>query len=220
MKRRNSFITLAKYGASGKLLCEIRRSYDGPWALATGDPFIELAEYAFYSDGTESGSVIVGTKNSQQTLDIDPIYFCRFLIKNTGTYAYKNLALEFEYNHESGGWTSITTTSSVVKAVDSGNVATGDDCTQRIGSGTFHADNDGVCEDGVTCGGGSLDLALGEECEILLVFQVVSGDVSHGDEVLIRPVFEGGAELDNYVYSGADIDINKPAAARRVFVIT
>jgi hypothetical protein len=217
---RDSYIKRVEIGASGKPLLHIRRPYAGPWALASGDPWIEEVHYAFYDDGTEAGSVIIGTADNQQELTTGVVYFVRFCIENTGTYAYKNLPIQFEYNHEGGGWTAVTTTSSVIKAVDSSNVATGDQCTDRLnGAGSWETPNDGVCEDGVTCGGADLDLSIDYYSNVLLVFQVVAGDVADADQCYIRPVIEQGVTpLDAYAHTGADIDIDKPVSARRIFI--
>lgn len=216
----SSYIKRIDYGPSGRPLLQVRRPYNGPWALATGSPYMQEEHYAFYSDGTEAGSVIVGSADNQQTLQTGLIYFARFCIANTGNYGIKNLALAFEYNHNSGGWNDITTSSTVVLAVDSANVATGDDCTARlVGTGTFHADNDGVCEDGVTCGGSNLDVTNGYYFNCLLVFKVQGAYVANGDEVTIRPVVLGGTPLDGYTHpNGADIDVYKPTTARRIFI--
>lgn len=163
--------------------------------------------FAFYEEGTESGSTIIGVKNAEQSLDVDTNYQCRLLIQEVGGKFGKDVDFEFQYNLNSGGWNNITTTSSVVKAVDSADLTEGEDCTQRIGSGSFETPNAGVTEDGI-CGGSSLDLDAGYEVEILLSFQIVSADVSDGDEILIRVTRDGGIELFSYTRN-ADIDVVK-----------
>ena len=56
--------------------------------------------------------------------------------------------------------------------------------------------------------------AASEECEFVLSFQIVGADVSDGDEILLRLQGPDTFTLD------ADIDVNKAAAARRIFVVT
>jgi hypothetical protein len=161
-----------------------------------GTPTIVQDSFAFYNDGTESGSVIIGSVNADPTLEVDTTYLIRFLVKNTGTAALSNVDLEFQYNLNSAGWINITTTSSVVKAVDSANLTNGDPCTQRIGAGTFNGAV-GVTEDGIS-GGTALDLALGTETETLLSFQIVAADVVDADSIQIRLTRDGGTLLNTY----------------------
>lgn len=169
-----------------------------------------LAQYAFYNDGTESGSTIIGSANSQQELDCDTTYICRVEIVEENGAGGDCKTPEWEYNHNGGGWVDVTTSSSVVKAV-SGGLVDGNDTTQRLGSGSFISTNAWQSEDGPMP---TLTYAASEVCEGALNFQVIAADVSDGDEVLLRMV------VHTYTYSGADIDVNKPAAARRIFVVT
>lgn len=218
----STYIKRVDIGASGLPLMHLRRPYAGAWALATGDPYIEEYAYAFYNDGTESGSVIIGSANSQQTITVNTIFFIRFCIINSGTYGYKNLYLDFYYNHNDAGWpgVQITTSSTVIQAVSSDNVAEEDDCTPRLThpSFTFVTNNDAVTEDG-TSGSANTDVDQDYYYNCLLVARINAAYVSHGDEINVRPVFSGGSVLDNYAHSdGADIDVNKPAVARRIFI--
>jgi len=219
---RDSYIKRVDIGPSGKPLFYHRRPYKGPWALATGDPWIEEEHYAFYDEGTESGSSIIGTADNQQTLTTGQNYQVRFCIANTGTYGYKNMDIQFMYNHEGGGDTPITTSSSVIRAYDSASLTQGGDCTARLtGTGTFHADNDGVCEDGVTCGGSNLDVSQGYYFNVLLSFTLLGPGVTDGDQIYIIPVFDSATPtyLDQYAHTGgANLLVYKPATARRIFI--
>lgn len=178
--------------------------YDGPLALAGGAMAAwDQDSYAFYEDGTESGSAIIGSVNNQQTLTVDTNYQCRLLIQETGGASGSLMTPEWEYNHAGGGWINVTTTSSVIRAVDSANLTNGEDTTQRIGSGTFVTPNAWVSEVG---GMPTLDFGANEECEGLLSFQIIGTDVTNGDEILLRMF-----NMDSYTRE-ADIDVDKPAA--------
>lgn len=209
MSRRwiNTFVI---YDANGNVVRREGFWYDGPLALAAAMAAFDQDSYAFYQDGTESGSAIIGSANNQQTLDVDTNYQCRILIQETGGASGEVKNANWEYNHQGGGWTVITTISSVIIAVDSTNLTNGADTTQRIGIGTYDSTNGWVSEDG-SATNNTID--TNNECEGLLSFQIVGTDVSHGDEILIRM-----STMDTYTRD-ADIDVNKPTT-RRVFVIS
>jgi hypothetical protein len=177
--------------------------YDGLVALA-GMASIDQDSYAFYDDGTESGSNQIGSTNTQTTLDVDTNYQCRLLLQEDGGGSGGVSNEDWEYNHNSGGWTTVTTTSSVIIAVDSANLTDGNDTTQRIGSGTFDTTNAGISETGAVTNN---SIAANNEAENLLSFQIVGADVSDGDEILLRI-----SGLNTYTRD-ADIDVNKVAVA-------
>jgi len=171
---------------------------------------IDQNSFAFYNDGTEAGATIIGSVNVNPTLEVDTTYGCRFLVQNFGAATVNNLDLEFQYNKD-GSWINITTTSAVIKAVDSASLTNAADCTQRIGAGTFFANNDGVTEDGIS-GGGNLDLPAAQECETLLAFQIVAADVADEDIIEIRLTRDGGT-LITYTRTPA-ITVNEAGATQ------
>ncbi len=196
--------------ATGRLLKDEWVMHEGLWVKAGAMAAWDQDSYAFYvDDGEEASSTQTGTTNTETTLNVDTTYHGRVLIQETGGADGTLMTPEWEYNHESGGWTNITTSSSVVKAVNSIYLVHEMNSTQRIGSGTFISPNSWVTEDG---GMLSLDFLSGEECEGVLAFQIVGADVSHGDEILLRMY-----NMDSYTRN-ADIDVNKPTT-RRIFVV-
>lgn len=203
--------TLVLYDHLGNVIRREGYWYDGGLSLAGAMVAFDQDSYAFYADGTESGSTIIGVKNSQQTLDVDTFYQCRLLLQETGGAAGDCRTPEFEYNHESGGWLNVTTASSAIQAVDSTNLTHGNDTTQRLGSGTYVTPNAWITETGPMP---TLAFGSGEECEGLLSFKIVAADVLHDDNILLRM-----AGLDSYTRN-ADLIVNKPSASRRVFVVT
>jgi hypothetical protein len=161
-------------------------------------------DYAFYEEGTESGSAIIGTQNNQQSIDVDTNFQIRILMQEESATA-DDLELPFwEYElNSSATWVPVTTTSSVLKAVDSSSLTDADDTTSRLtgGSGTFLTTNSWVTEDGTLA---TLSYPAGSEhCEALLSCSIVSGDVGNGDQILVRlsadtpkPTFTLTADID------------------------
>jgi len=203
--------TLVLYDAQGRVVKREGYWYDGPLALAGAMAAFDQDSYAFYEDDAgEATSTIIGSVNNQQTLDTDTTYQCRLLIQETNGSSGTVKNEDWEYNHAGGGWTMVETTSSVIIAVD-GQLTQGNDTTQRIGSGTYDTTNSGQSTDG------SADtniLDANNEYEPVLNFQIVNADVSDGDEILLRI-----SGMDTYTRN-ADIDVNKAAVTRRVFVIS
>ena len=78
--------------STGKILKKEGLWYDGPLALASTPPTMEVTNWAFYNDGTEAGSVIIGSINNNQTLDVDTIYFVRWGLEETAGESSKNTA--------------------------------------------------------------------------------------------------------------------------------
>jgi hypothetical protein len=177
-------------------------------AMATFDQ----DSYAFYSDGSESASGQLGSTNTETILNVDTNLQARLLVQESGGAGGDLSSIDWEYNHAGGGWNPITTSSSVVKAVDSSNLTNSEDTTQRIGAGSFVTPNGAVTEVGNDTA--NVTYASGEECEFLLSFQIVGADVTHGDEILLRI-----AGCDTFTRD-ADIDVNKPAGTRRVMVVS
>jgi hypothetical protein len=195
--------------ASGRVELDEWYLHNGLWLRAGAMAAFDQDSYAFYEDGTESGSSQVGSTNTQTTLEIDTNYQCRLLIQESGGASGSINTPEFEFNHAGGGWTNVTGSSSPVQAVDSANLTGGGDTTQRLGGGTFVTPNGWVSEDGTMP---SLSFGAGEECEGLLSFQILGAAVSHGDEILLRMF-----NADSYTRE-ADIDVNK-STTRRVMVV-
>lgn len=175
-------------------------------------PNLDQDSYAFYdNDAGEATSTIIGTANNQQTLNTDTEYQCRILVQEDNGGSKNNFAAAWQYSHNSGTWTTITTSTSVVQAADTaGNITNGGDTTQRIGAGTYITDNNWQTDTG---SGGNCDFSGNDEAESVLAFTIVNADVSDGDEILLRI-----AGCDTYTRN-ADINVNKPASSRRaVFV--
>jgi hypothetical protein len=164
-------------------------------ALATNPPTLECNNWAFYSDGTESGSVIVGSVNtdpSQGDLAYDTTYFIRFDEEETAGNKALNRDVHLEYYHTQGTatWTAVNTTSSVIRTVASSNLTDEGNTTRRLGTSyTFVSPNGGVDNNDGFAGTADSDLQS-NGMEWLFPFQIRSADVSAGDTIDLRLVDE------------------------------
>lgn len=186
--------------------------WSGPLALAANDPVLEWTNWAFYDDGTESGSVIIGSVNTDPTLDVDTSvpYLFRAGVHETAGNKYTNLNCQFEYNHEGGGWNTVTTTSSVVQVLTSANLIDQDDTTQRITSFDYINVNYGVDNsDGIA---GTIADPRNDGFECLWPFQIIGADVDDGDSIELRVKINAGALIPGN-QTNPTITVNKPAAA-------
>jgi hypothetical protein len=172
---------------------------------------LDQDSFAFYNDdGSESAATIIGTVNTNPTLEVDTTYHARLLLQEDGGGS-NTVAFTWQYSLNSGTWTNVTTTSSVVKAVNSANLTDGADCTQRIGSGTFISNNNGVTEDGSA---GTCAFAGNDEAETLLAFQIVSTDVIDTDSVQLRV-----SECNTFTRT-PDITVNEASTVEGVGAFT
>lgn len=191
------------------------------WAIkpAAVPPAFDQDSYRFRNDdGSETGATWLAALNTNVTVEPgSTIRRLRMLVQNTASGAGTDVDLEWQYNKNSAGWNNITTSSSVVQAVASANFANGDDCTQQLGSGTFHSNNDGMTEDG-TAGGANLDLAGNAEVETELSFQILSADVVDGDTIQFRLTRDGGTVLDTYTRT-PQATVSVPARAQVSWIV-
>jgi hypothetical protein len=170
----------------------------------------DQSNFAFYEEGTESGATIIGTAGAQQSLEVDTIYQCRVQMDEGSTTADDLITPYFQYEvDQSTSWVDITTTSSVIQAVDSTSLTGGDDTTNRLGT-TVITPNAWVTEAGDDLA--TLSYLGDDSCQALLSFQIIGADVSNGQEIRIRlnatePIPGWTAE--------ADIDVIKAAGEGR-----
>lgn len=203
--------TLVLFDALGRVIKQEGYWYDGPMALAVAMIATDQDSFAFYNDGTESGATIIGSKNVAPTLEVDTTYHCRILIEETGgaTGNVNGRVFEYELNN-SGTWVTVTTSSAVVIAVD-GGLTDGADTTSRItNGGTFDSTNGWQSEDGTLSNN---SLPANNECEAVLAFQIVSGDVVDDDVVKLRI-----SDMDAYTRE-AELIVNEAVSTRRIFVV-
>ena len=183
------------------------------------DPQWEQEDYAFYTDGTETGAVIIGSAGAQQTLTTDTAYHCRLAISDTNlttSNASDHIALTilWQYSVNAGtDWITITGTTPV-QFVDNGNLTDGEVTTNRqpAGTGTFNA---GLVYESADTATTVYTVPLNEthsHTEVVLHLLIDSAQVSDGQEILIRAVHGDGTAFTTY--ANADIDVNEPASSQ------
>jgi hypothetical protein len=175
-----------------------------------GSPFIDQDSFRWrYDNGSESAAGWVDVTNSNpaaSSFNYDTNYRLRYLLQNTGTKD-KSDGYDFQYRigGASGTWTDITTTSSFVRSVTSGNVTDGDTTTAQIGSGTH---DEGYIDTTGTIA--SFTIVQAQESENELVFQFVKASFSGGEDVEIRMVYDNGSELDAYTNTATITNMTTP----------
>jgi len=167
--------------------------YEGPMALATNPPVIDCNTWAFYSDGTESGSTIIGsiaTNPTKGSIAYDTTVFFRADLEETSGNKALNLTPRLQYRINTGGgygaWTNVTSTSNVVRTTASANITDAGDTTRRLGTAySFVTPNEGIDEADGLAGGNTTDLQS-SGTEFLYSIQVRSADVSEDDTIELR----------------------------------
>jgi hypothetical protein len=157
-------------------------------------PKFEQKDFRFRNDnGSESAATWRQSINvdDSMNLDSDVQFRLRFNIQNDGnTVATSSrvLDLAFEYNLNSAGWNSITASSSVIDSEFSSYYIDGlVDCVQRLGSGTFESNNNGMDENGAVSTG-LITWNNADELEVETCLRVKSADTSNGDTLEIRVI--------------------------------
>ena len=149
-----------------------------------------IAQTAFRfggNDGTESTHSFLAALNTpiERGATDASTFLLRILIQATGT-GQTNYAPQWQYSKNAGTWTSITTTSAVVKAVTTTVFTNGQDATSRLGgTGTFVTNNDGCSHDGLA-GGANFDIATDGRGETVESLQLVPANIAVGDVIGIR----------------------------------
>ncbi len=146
------------------------------------------SHYRFGIDsGTESTHGWHAAENVVPTgLALDATFLLRFNVQATASVAHANIVNQFQYSHNGGAFTNITTTSSVVRAVAATALTNSGNCTKRLsGTGTFETTGAGQTEDG-NSGGTANDLAANGCSETECGLQILSADVANGDTIAFR----------------------------------
>lgn len=178
-----------------------------------------------FNDGTESASTSKAAVNTGWTQDVDALFLYRILIQETaGTNQLPTFAVRLQARRNGGSWFQVTTSSTIVKIVDSGNLTHGGDTTQRIGVDVDYVDNNNWVADTsgdtntTTDTWGSGDGGVTEECEALWAVQIVSGDVNDEDTIEFQAVQTDDVVLESYVPASIfTIIVNKVEAPSDYF---
>jgi hypothetical protein len=152
-------------------------------------------------DPANTAATWLAAQNTDPATASNQIFRVRSRVKNTGAASSAATTFKWVYSLNGGADTDITTSSAVIRALDSSSSADGDAITsaQLSGaSGTFV--NGQYDETGAL--GSAITLAAGEYTELETSLRVVPGDVRVGDTVRVRLVAVTGT-----AFSGYDQDI-------------
>jgi len=182
--------------------------------MGGGTPFTNQVHFRFRTDAeTVDATPTWGSTEDQATYipALDTAFRVRFTVENTGTTNMRS-SRSLYYSLNGGAYVSVTTTSSVVRAVDAGASADGDAiATQRLTSATGTWVNGEYDESGATS---NFNLVDGNFTEFEYGIQVISADVSEGSNVALR-IYNSSSPMDNYAKTPL---MTRPAARRRVIV--
>jgi hypothetical protein len=125
-------------------------------------------------------------EDANATIPAGQKFLLRITEQETGGTAITNVDAQFQYSHNSGTWTNITTTSSPIKAVPTGVFANAADLTKRLsGTGTFESSGDGGTHDGLS-GGQQNDIAASGNSETECALLIDPLAVADGDTIDFR----------------------------------
>jgi hypothetical protein len=148
----------------------------------------------------ETAALWITTSDVDFDRSADTPWRIRFLIQETGGGMANNIELKLQRSWSGGGgWTDVSTSSSVVRAVPHPYINDASDCTQQIGAGTFISNNDGFSHDG-TCGGASLDF-ISNEAEVEFVIEIIGSDITTGQTIDFRVVQTDDTVMDVYTFT-------------------
>jgi hypothetical protein len=153
---------------------------------------------------TADGRTPLAAAGTDPELEVDTDYGVSIRVENSGSATTED-TYKWQYKKNSGSWTDVSSSSSVLKAYATSDFANGDDVPEYItGSGTYVTNNNAALDTA-----GSLTLAAvlgaGYSFESHLNFRIVSGDVVDGDIIYLRIVEEDGTALDSYGTSDTNI---------------
>lgn len=147
-------------------------------------------------DGSETGATWQASTNTDWSQYYQDPLRIRLAVAEVNGEKDNNRQFQLQYSHNSGTWTNVTTSSSVVQATTSSNFADGDNTTQQISSGTFLAGR--MSEDGIAGDNSAISFNGGDTTELEWMLSVVNADVSDGDTVSLRAVFGDGTVFGTY----------------------
>ncbi|MCR4307921.1 MAG: hypothetical protein NUV80_05135 [Candidatus Berkelbacteria bacterium] len=163
-----------------------------------------------YDDGSQTTATWKVAANTNWSQVLDVTFRIRFVVQNDGSVPDSFLT-KLQYNLNAAGWVDITTSSTVIIAVNSANITDTEATTQQVGAASFVAGEE--TEDGVTA---SVTLnGLGDQTEHELVCQILSTGAVVGDTIQVRCL-----ESDGTVFQLYSQTPTITVSGRRVFVVS
>jgi len=150
-----------------------------------------LNKYAFYNEGTETGSVIIGSESNPGTLSLtaNKVLQVRIGIVETGDAGGSPLDdYQLQVQINSGGWNNVTGVSTGAIVYDSADITGTNPTTQRLSSSTGTWQIGEICEDGLL---DDFNFAKSVFTEFLYSVQLINADLSNDDSVQFRCLFNG-----------------------------
>lgn len=157
---------------------------------------ITQASYRFRNDdGSESAATWMAALNTAVAFaDTNTTFRIRIRVQSDGVASPD---FKLQYNHNGGGWTDVTNSSSVIQSTVSSHFFNGESTTQQIGAGTF-VDGEMDEDDGGGGDWGAVDFSGSDETELEGVYVMLAADVAGGDSISLRLVEQDDTEFDNY----------------------
>lgn len=139
-----------------------------------------------------------GVLNQDLTLTAGVTYLLWTRVENTGEVD-GGTGFIWQYNHQSAGWTAITTSSVVVRAVPAVTFLNDADVPETLtGSGTYVTNNDAASEDGTTTLPANFPADGAVEFVLSFSIQTDAPGLANGQTGQIRLAQTGGVALDSY----------------------
>lgn len=138
-------------------------------------------------NGDETTASWLFNENANGTIDIDKNFRVRFVAQVTNACAASNAIFQLQYSLNSGTWTNVTGSSSVVRSTASPNLADAANLTDQMtaGTGTFIGAT-GFDEADGAAGGNNLDIVASGHAQVEYCLQMRSADVADNDNVQLR----------------------------------
>lgn len=154
-------------------------------------------------DGNLATATLLGASNNDNppgfSTGASNKFRARLVVQQTaGGKSVNNQLFEFWYSHNGGGYTQLTTISSVINIADDDNSLVHNATTaQRIGDGTYTTgDSQGYVDAGASTG--QVDFSGSDEFEAEFCCFLITADVAHNDTIDIRTRLSGGTTFNTY----------------------
>jgi len=147
--------------------------------------------YAFYADGTETGSVIIGAANTAQWLNVtsDRNLQLRIRVQNTTANAGATTDdWQLQRSIAGGAFANVTTSSTGVKAFASASLTDAAVTTNRLGAGTGSFVAGEISETGLVT---DRQVTASNYSELLYSLTLIAADLSAGQAITFRVQFNG-----------------------------
>jgi hypothetical protein len=180
------------------LIATITGAAAGRIAAAAAVGRLEQTSFRVRNDDGTQTSATWADRAGLSALRTQAVTFrLRVSIRNYHASASVATGFKLQYSREGSSWTDVTASSSVIKAVAGATVTDGTVTTDQLGGLTGTTFVAGTV-DAVDGAWPSITLAAGRRTELEATLQIVSGDITDGDQVALRIVRSAGTVLDRY----------------------